>query len=654
MKKNYLNQLLKVAAAILLLLSFQPEAVQASHFRYGHLTWRPAGGNTASFTMIDAFRRNGYGSPMVGDIITETIGGTTLFFGDGTNTGTLRYKVLSIDIANNWLVAVALEPGSNTKTTIDHTYSGPTAPGGGPWLAEINSAARTGIEINNPNGWYRVLTYVELNSGNSSPSSSLPPIVVLPQSATASFFVPGADPDPNTNLVWRLATGSEAANGSFNQPAGLTVNPATGLVTWNTLGAVLGGLYSCQIVIEDRDATTNALKTQVAVDFLIEISTCDPANTAPVFSAANPACGSTIPATVGQAVQFNVDVSDADVGDNVSLNSAGIPGGAIVNPGLPTSGNPASTQFSWIPTSADVGPHVISFFAFDDCGLQTICSYTILVSNCNLSVDAGQDEESYFGYSADQTITRTPTVSGGTAPFSYQWTLNRALLCNQINSSGDELFYGGSCTDNICPTTGSLATAPVCSGNATITAVLMQNAEVCVTVTDANGCVATDCFNITAFDARCFAGNSSNVKVKVCHRTSSTSNKYVQICIDENALPAHLANNPDDYVGKCRTRRLASGASGWISDNIYQTIESYPNPFNYSCTIKFALPGSGNVTLKAYNTFGQEVAVLYEGFAEEETIYDFVLDGNDLPAGLYFVNLVSGTINYTHRIQLLK
>ena len=104
-----------------------------------------------------------------------------------------------------------MQPGSLTKTTIDHVYATPTNAGGVPWVAEINTSARTSAEQNNPLGDYRVLTYVELNSGNTSPSSALPALVLVPISPAATFLVPGADPDPNTTLVWRLATPGEAA-----------------------------------------------------------------------------------------------------------------------------------------------------------------------------------------------------------------------------------------------------------------------------------------------------------------------------------------------------------------------------------------------------------------------------------------------------------
>jgi len=87
-----------------------------SHFRYGHLTWRPVGPRTAEFTLINAFRRDYPGSGpdgrvVTGDQFTEDIGGTPLCFGDGSCTGTLSYEVISYSLEQNWVIGRAVNPG---------------------------------------------------------------------------------------------------------------------------------------------------------------------------------------------------------------------------------------------------------------------------------------------------------------------------------------------------------------------------------------------------------------------------------------------------------------------------------------------------------------------------------------------------------------
>lgn len=414
------------------------EQASASHFRYGHLTWQRLSttGNNVRFTLTCAFRRNDYpgtgpnGSVAVGEIFSENIGQTGINYGDGGVTGTLQFKVISIDPIENWCLAQALEPGSTTKTTLDHTYSASTN-GGLPWVAEINSCCRTLSEVNNPDGCYRVSTLVETASGNRSPISSLPAIVNLPQTTAATFVVPAADADPNTILRFRLALPIEGGTGNnrpdFSQPVGLSIDSITGLVTWNTLAnAVLGSLYSCQVIIEDKNAITGVIRTRVAVDFLIYIipvnAPCN-ANTAPVFAAPTPGCGSIINVNEGQPVSFTINATDADAGNVVTLNSGGGPAGSTFTPGLPANGNPVSSVFNWTPAIGTAGSYVVSYSATDSCGAQALCSATIQVNPiavlCSLRVTITHTKTSCAGV-CDGTLTANPTL--GTAPYLYLWS----------------------------------------------------------------------------------------------------------------------------------------------------------------------------------------------------------------------------------------
>ena len=72
--------------------------------------------------------------------------------------------------------------------------------------------------------------------------------------------------------------------------------------------------------------------------------------------------------------------------------------------------------------------------------------------------------------------------------------------------------------------------------------------------------------------------------------------------------------------------------------------QNYPNPFNPSTTIRFTLPQSGWISLKVFNTLGQEVSTLYEG--EIEKGYRSILwngkdmFGQDVTSGIYFYNII--------------
>lgn len=408
-RKNLTRSLRFVIPLVAFLCLTPITEAMATHFRYGHLSWtqRPdIATNTAEFSLFNSFRRDGYtgsgtdGHPITGDIISEFIGATVLRFGDGaTLGGPLDYIVVAYDPAANWIYCKALADRNNIGLPIVHTYAGP-----GPWTADISSCCRISQSINAPDGNYRVLTSVNFATETSSPVSVLPTIVNCASGGICNFGVPAADPNGDT-LHWRLASGAE--DGDISQPSGITINLLTGAVTWNTAGQPLG-LYSTQFVVEARTPGSGTLKSQVAVDFLINVTTSPPSGTAPVFDRPpTPSCGTTFDWVAGKPLSFTVRSRDNDAGNTVTLNAIGLPTGATMTPGLPVSGNPVSSLFDWTPTSAQAGPHVVIFTATDNTALQAQCSAIIDVK-VDSDGDGLPDAWETAGYSYNGTFVNLP------------------------------------------------------------------------------------------------------------------------------------------------------------------------------------------------------------------------------------------------------
>jgi hypothetical protein len=85
----------------------------------------------------------------------------------------------------------------------------------------------------------------------------------------------------------------------------------------------------------------------------------------------------------------------------------------------------------------------------------------------------------------------------------------------------------------------------------------------------------------------------------------------------------------------------------------FSLLQNYPDPFNPSTTIRYALPFATHVSLSVYNTLGQKIAQLVD--AEQSAGYhEAVLRGDQLPSGLYFYRIEAGSFTGVRRMMLLK
>ncbi|MEO6695119.1 MAG: choice-of-anchor J domain-containing protein [Ignavibacteria bacterium] len=81
--------------------------------------------------------------------------------------------------------------------------------------------------------------------------------------------------------------------------------------------------------------------------------------------------------------------------------------------------------------------------------------------------------------------------------------------------------------------------------------------------------------------------------------------------------------------------------------------QNYPNPFNPTTKINFDLAKNSNVKLTIYNSLGQEVIRVFEGFSPAGS-YQATFDGNTLSSGTYYYKLETDFFTETKKMQLVK
>jgi hypothetical protein len=71
----------------------------------------------------------------------------------------------------------------------------------------------------------------------------------------------------------------------------------------------------------------------------------------------------------------------------------------------------------------------------------------------------------------------------------------------------------------------------------------------------------------------------------------------------------------------------------------YALAQNYPNPFNPSTNLQFDLPVKSKVTLRLFNTLGQEVRKILDAKEYEAGRYNVLLDLTNYAAGVYFYEI---------------
>jgi photosystem II stability/assembly factor-like uncharacterized protein len=81
--------------------------------------------------------------------------------------------------------------------------------------------------------------------------------------------------------------------------------------------------------------------------------------------------------------------------------------------------------------------------------------------------------------------------------------------------------------------------------------------------------------------------------------------------------------------------------------------QNYPNPFNPSTAISYQIASFGMVSLRVYDLLGREIATLVNE-AKTSGSYTATFNATNIPSGVYFYRLQSGSFAQTKRLVLIK
>ncbi len=90
----------------------------------------------------------------------------------------------------------------------------------------------------------------------------------------------------------------------------------------------------------------------------------------------------------------------------------------------------------------------------------------------------------------------------------------------------------------------------------------------------------------------------------------------------------------------------------------FELLQNYPNSFNPTTTIRYALPNASQVILKIYNLIGEVVKTLVNGYQSEQ-YHQMVWNreneiGQKSATGIYLYHLLAGVYKQTKRLIIMK
>lgn len=85
----------------------------------------------------------------------------------------------------------------------------------------------------------------------------------------------------------------------------------------------------------------------------------------------------------------------------------------------------------------------------------------------------------------------------------------------------------------------------------------------------------------------------------------------------------------------------------------YQLGEAYPNPFNSTVRLSYAVPVAGQVELTFYDITGRNVATVFDGWKTPGN-YDISYNPQSLASGIYFLRMSAENFTKTQKVVYLK
>ena len=182
-----------------------------------------------------------------------------------------------------------------------------------------------------------------------------------------------------------------------------------------------------------------------------------------------------------------------------------------------------------------------------------------------------------------------------------------------------------------------------------------QNGQDVLSFTNQNGIT---CTWTTATGTMALSGSATLAN----YQTALRGVKYSNTSQNPSTLERTVSFTINDGDNNSNTLTRQISVEGSVTDistlnneipGEYALYSNYPNPFNPSTIIRYALPKESYVSLNVYNILGEEVFKLTDGI-NSAGYHEIEFDANKLSSGIYIYRIRAGEFIQTKKMILMK
>jgi hypothetical protein len=187
--------------------------------------------------------------------------------------------------------------------------------------------------------------------------------------------------------------------------------------------------------------------------------------------------------------------------------------------------------------------------------------------------------------------------------------------------------------------------------------------------TGPQGFMATDIYYV-------YSGDGGNSWTDPAYLSGVANQSDMYVCLPKYFITDGAGNVTldfiylQDFVDGVSLFESIPGEAAWVYDRVELSVtgiedfydnvvdnfalaQNFPNPFNPSTNIAFALKQAADVSLEVFDVTGQKVATLVSG-RQAAGDYNVVFDASNQASGVYFYKLTANNFTTTKKMVLMK